>query len=443
MSIDFRSFMPNGISGQMTMIVVASLIVMHIVVTAIFFVARLERPRERPPGEIVTLARLIAATPVAARARLMTETNAAFPQLDLALTASAPSASQPQAPDQQVDVNQHHLGPGFEVTRLAAASSDAPPRIAVRLPDGAVVTARIVPFAGTPPFGGPLLVTLVFMAASVTILGVWAARVLTEPLRSFAAAAESFQPESELASLPERGPDEIRAAARALNRMRARVKELVESRTRMLAAVSHDLRTPITRLQLRSEFIDDPSLRIRMLDELAHMNTMVESILVFLRGGNPRQAATMIDIATSVQTICDQFADMAHDVLYQGPDHLVLEAHPEELRRAITNLVDNAVRHGRQVTVRLVASGPTISIAVEDDGPGIADANKESMQQPFVRGDAARGMNDNNGFGLGLSITRAAVQAHGGTLELIDRVPSGLIARITLPGPQRGRSIAL
>ena len=119
----------------------------------------------------------------------------------------------------------------------------------------------------------------------------------------------------------------------------------------MLAAVSHDLRTPITRLRLRSEFIDDlTALRTQMLDELTHMNTMVESILVYpLRGGNPREPATLIDIATSVQTICDQFADMGHAVGYHGPNHLVLKAHPEELRRAITNLVDNAVRHGRIV----------------------------------------------------------------------------------------------
>jgi signal transduction histidine kinase len=165
---------------------------------------------------------------------------------------------------------------------------------------------------------------------------------------------------------------------------------------------------------------------------------MVESILVYLRGGNPREPATLIDVATSVQTICDQFADLGRSVAYDGPDHLAIEAHPEELRRAITNLVDNAVRHGTNVTVRLAASASAVSIAVEDDGPGILDTDKESMQQPFVRGDAARGMNDNGGFGLGLSIARAAVAAHGGTLALIDRTPSGLIARVTLPAARAG-----
>ena len=441
MRCDLRSFLPNRISGQMALIVVASLAVIHIVVTTLIFLGRSQHGPDRPFDELVTLARLIDATPAPERTRLMTEATAAFPQLDLSYAATAPDRDAPRARDWAAGAIERHLGPGFRVTQVAPAGSrDGPPRLAVRLRDGMVVTAQIAPPHGPPAIGGPLILTIGFIAISVTFLGLWAARVLTSPLRNFAAAAENFQPDGEVASLPERGPTEIRTAARALNRMRARIKELVEGRTRMLAAVSHDLRTPITRLRLRSEFIDDAALRTEMLDELAHMNTMVESILVYLRGGNPREPATLIDIATSVQTVCDQFADMGHAVGYHGPDHLVLTAHPEELRRAITNLVDNAVRHGREVTVRLAAVGVAVSIAVEDDGPGIVEVQKEEMLQPFVRGDAARGMNDNSGFGLGLSITREVVQAHGGTLELIDRMPSGLIARITLPdcGPTPG-----
>ena len=434
MRLDVRSFLPNRISGQMALIVVASLAVLHAVVTAVIFLNRSQNPHDRPPEELATLARLLDRTPAADRPRLVADARAAFPQLAPSLAAATPARDQTAARDWMVEAMAHHLGPEFQVTQLAPAGPDDASRpIAVRLRDGTILTARLAPMPTPPAIGGPVVFTILFIAISLTLLGLWAARVLTEPLRSFAAAAETFQPDGELASLPERGPNEIRAAARALNRMRARIKELVETRTRMFAAVSHDLRTPITRLRLRSEFIDDPALRAQLLDELAHMNTMVESILVYLRGGNPREPATAIDIAIGVQTICDQFADLGRNVAYDGPDHLAIEAHPEELRRAITNLVDNAVRHGARVTVRLAAAAAAVVIAVEDDGPGILDADKESMQQPFVRGDAARGMNDNGGFGLGLSIARAAVAAHGGTLELIDRAPSGLIARITLP----------
>jgi signal transduction histidine kinase len=434
MRLDLRSFLPNRISGQIALIVVASLAVIHVVVTTLFFLSRSQHGPDHPFDELVAVARLVDATASPERTQLMAAAITTFPQLGLSYAATAPDADATHAHDRAAEAIEHHLGPGFRVIQVAAAESrDTPLRLAVRLRDGTAVIAQIAPPHGPPPFGGPWVLTIGFIAISLTFLGLWAARVLTSPLRSFAAAAENFSPDGEVASLPERGPTEIRTAARALNRMRARIKELVEGRTRMLAAVSHDLRTPITRLRLRSEFIDDAALRTQMLDELAHMNTMVESILVYLRGGSPRGPATLIDIATSVQTVCDQFADLGHTVAYQGPDHLVLTAHPEELRRAITNLVDNAVRHGREVTVRLSALDAAVSIAVEDDGPGIVEMQKEAMQQPFMRGDAARGMNDNSGFGLGLSITREVVQAHGGTLELIDRIPSGLIARINLP----------
>jgi signal transduction histidine kinase len=432
MKMDFGSFKLRRISGQIAIIVVSSLITIHVVLTAAFFIGRSEYPPDRSPEQFVTVVRLVDATSVETRPRLITDANAALPGLDMTLTSSAPVVQQADA--QLIGNIRHRLGPGFRVGRIAPTGSvDRLARIAVQLSDGAVVSARIASAPAILSFGGPIFVTLLFIALCVSLLSFWAARALTEPLRSFAKAAESFRPDSELAPLPERGPDEVRAAARALNRMRERVKDLVEGRTRMLAAVSHDLRTPITRLRLRSEFIDDPALRTQTLDELAHMSSMVESVLVYLRGGEPREPATMIDVATSVQTICDQFADMGNDIVYEGPDRLAIEGFPEEIRRAVTNLVDNAVCYGTKVLVQLIADPFTVSIAIQDDGPGILAIDREAMQQPFVRGDAARGMNGRTGFGLGLSIATAAVEIHGGRLELLDRVPSGLIARITLP----------
>ena len=141
----------------------------------------------------------------------------------------------------------------------------------------------------------------------------------------------------------------------------------------------------------------------------------------------------MIDLATSLQTICDQFADVGHHVSYDGPDHVVIRAYADELHRALTNLVDNAVRHGGKADVRVDLAASTVTVAIEDDGPGIADGGKEDMFEPFVRGDAARGMNNNSGFGLGLSIARAVIESHAGTLMLLDREPRGIVARVTLP----------
>jgi signal transduction histidine kinase len=293
----------------------------------------------------------------------------------------------------------------------------------------------LLPGRGGPRFwGGPWMATLLFAAISLTLLGLWAARALTAPLSSFAKAAENFSLNGTAAPLLERGPEEIRSVAKALNRMHDRITSLIDDRTRMLAAISHDLRTPITRLRLRSEFIEDEVHRRHMLRDLDQMRSMLESVLSFLRNDRRLESITLVDIATTLQLIADQFADMGHRVSYEGPPHAMITARPDDLHRAITNLVENAVRFGAEAAIRLRISPQTVTIEVEDDGPGISDARKDVMLEPFVRGDDARTMDESAGFGLGLSITRAIVDAHSGTLSLNDRQPHGLIVRIELPG---------
>lgn len=160
---------------------------------------------------------------------------------------------------------------------------------------------------------------------------------------------------------------------------------------------------------------------------------MTDGALSFLRDGEPREAATRIDLASSLQTICDEFGDLGHAVRYEGPDHAVVTARPHDLQRAVSNLVDNAVRHGTEALVRLAATPEAVTIEVADNGPGIPDVGKEAMLEAFVRGENARTMDDRAGFGLGLSVARTVSEAHGGTLTLHDRARHGLIARITLP----------
>jgi signal transduction histidine kinase len=311
------------------------------------------------------------------------------------------------------------------------------------LPDGAMITAKLAANPWRRPFwGGPWMMTALFAVISVTLLGLWAARALTAPLSSFAEAAESFSLNGAAAPLPERGPTEIRSLAKALNRMRERITGLIEDRTRVLAAISHDLRTPITRLRLRSEFIEDDSHRGRTLADLDQMRTMLESVLSFLRNDFKLESMTLTDIASTLQLVADQFADMGHAVGYDGPDHAMATLRPDDLHRSVTNLVENAVRFGGHATIRLQAFADHLVIDVEDDGPGISDARKTDVLEPFVRGDDARNMDEAEGFGLGLSIARAIVVAHGGELTLHDREPHGLIARIQLPVQQAQRAAA-
>ena len=430
-----RSLFLNRIGGQMAILVLISLFAIHAVVIISLFIGHRGEtwgPRGDSTGQFVTAVRLVAATSPAERTRLLATMAMTFPQIHIAPATAMPS------PDNQADPRLRHLGehlgPGFVAAKLPAVPNNTDGlAIAVKLPDGDVLTARLPPHSPPPVMGGPVVSTILFVIVSVTLLGIWATHALRRPLSGLAKAAEGFSLDGDVAKLPERGPEEIRAVAKAFNRMSDRIKTLVADRTRMLAAMGHDLRTPITRLRLRSEFIGDSELRGQMLRDLEQMNAMTEGVLVFLRDGRTREALTAIDVACSLQTICDQFADLGHDVLYQGPDHTTLMARPDDLRRAVANLVDNAVRYGAHVMVRLTSDSAGVCIAVEDDGPGIVDESKGAMLEAFVRGDDARTMDDRAGFGLGLAIARAVAEAHGGTLTLHDSAPQGLSARITLP----------
>jgi signal transduction histidine kinase len=192
-------------------------------------------------------------------------------------------------------------------------------------------------------------------------------------------------------------------------------------------------------MRLRSEFIEDDIHRHRMLSDLDQMRSMLESVLSFLRNDRKLEAMTLTDIASTLQLITDQFTDMGHKVAYEGPEHAMATVRPDDLHRSVTNLVENAVRFGAVATIRLIVSPDTVTIEVEDDGPGISDARKDVMLEPFVRGDEARNMDEAAGFGLGLSIARSIALAHGGQLSLNDRQPNGLIVRIELPVRQPNR----
>ncbi len=434
----------RGISGQIAALVVASIVAIHLILTATFLLHRPDQPEpsvDRGHAQLAASLQLLGAAPAAERPRLFADIARAFPQMELQNLPpdEAPAATEPDGPN--LRGLHRRLGGGYRIFSLA--HEDSGHRIGIALPDGAMISAKILPDQRRPPFwGGPWMMTLLFVVISVTLLGLWAARALTAPLSSFARAAENFSLNGAAAPLPERGPEEIRSVAKALNRMRERITALIDDRTRMLAAISHDLRTPITRMRLRSEFIEDDTHRSRMLRDLDQMRSMLESVLSFLRNDRKLEPMTLADIATTLQLVTDQFADMGHKVAYDGPEHAMATVRPDDLHRSVTNLVENAVRYGAEATIRLRMSQDAATIEIEDDGPGISDLRKDVMMEPFVRGDDARNMDESTGFGLGLSIAHAIVQAHGGELSLHDRQPHGLMVRIELPVCQQNREAA-
>jgi len=430
------SLIPKRISGQIAAIVVISIVVIHAILTTIFVLNRPDdRDRERhpEPGQLTAVIQLLGATPRADRDALIATMQQTFPQFALRRAgADERFAAPPQRPDRGPPPPLRHLDRSYRL--LMAEGPPGAGRVAVVLPDGDTIAFAMPPEPGRPPFwGGPVLSLLLVMLVVLSLLGLWAARALSAPLSSLAEAAETFSLDHAAAPLPEQGPEEIRSVARALNAMRRRISALVDDRTKMLAAISHDLRTPITRMRLRTEFIDDEGSRAQMLRDLDQMRSMLDSVLSFLRNDGQLEPLTLIDIATMLQSIADQFADVGHPVSYHGPAHATVTARPTDLQRAVGNLVENATRFAKQVRIGLSVLPEAVVIEVEDDGPGISDAQKSAMLQPFVRGDDARNMDEASGFGLGLSIANAVTLAHRGELSLNDRVPHGLIVRIKLP----------
>lgn len=282
----------------------------------------------------------------------------------------------------------------------------------------------------------PTVLTLTIVLVFVTLLSVYAVRWIIEPLSSVAAAAHSFgRAPNDDRIVSHSGPREIAQVAEALNDMRTRIRALLDDRTRMLTAISHDLRTPLTRLRLRAERIGDQDLRDGMLHEIARVTRMLVETLDYLREDVGSESMSRIDLPSVLQTICAEFADVGHAVSYEGPARLTWTCRPSVLTRAISNVVDNAVKHGSAVTVALHARGDgTVEIDVADNGPGIPSSLREKVFDPFFKGDDARSSANLGGFGLGLSIARDVVKGHGGEIDLLDRTPSGLIVRMSLPG---------
>ena len=377
-------FDPRRIAGQIALLIVLSVLLVHAIFAGMFLL-RSPGPGEpggRPLQErlVVALRALDAAPDEASRATTLEVFARAFPSLSLAVDRDAVPS-----PSEHFDPGLDHIRHGLEWSGIpvvalphpASAPQNAPTTVVATMHDGTRISARLDLKEELPPgISFAIHTAILFIAISFALLSLWAARALTSPLTRFSAAAESFSVDGDTPPLPEEGPIEVKTLSRALNRMRERIRRLVDDRTRMLAAVSHDLRTPITRLRLRAEFIGDEGIRGPMLRDLDQMNAMISGALAHLRDGQSGESQAKVELSSLLATISDDFCDIGHDVAYEGPPRLVVLGRSDELARAVTNLVENAIKYGGSALLKLRAFPSVVEIDVIDQGPGMSPADR-------------------------------------------------------------------
>ncbi|HET8995656.1 MAG TPA: ATP-binding protein, partial [Acetobacteraceae bacterium] len=303
---------------------------------------------------------------------------------------------------------------------------------AVRLSDGMWLSfATALPNAA-PPTQWPFFAATATMAVIVVLASAWAVGRVTAPLRLLAQAAERLGRDVNAPPILEAGTREMRQATQSFNQMQARIRRLVDNRTRMLAALSHDLRTPLTLLRLRTEGLPESEDRDRMLATIGELDTMIGASLSFARDQAVAEAKRRTDVGALLTSIVDDMADAGLPVTVASAESVVLDCQPVSLRRALTNLIDNAVKYGGSAHVAIAATASSVTITIDDSGPGIPEAELQKVFEPFHRLEESRSR-ETGGTGLGLSIAQSIVQAHGGDIVLANRPEGGLRASIFLP----------
>jgi signal transduction histidine kinase len=302
----------------------------------------------------------------------------------------------------------------------------------VRLADGALVTFDSRQSAETSGWPYRLLLSLTVLLVAVIAVSLVAVRWATRPLKALADAADELGRNLDRAPMPEKGPLEVVRAASAFNTMQSRLARTIRERSATLAAMSHDLKTPLTRLRLRAELLEDGELKKKISQDVEEMESMVLATLEFMRGGETAERVQPVDVTALLESLQGDAAVLGGQVLLKGSTARPFVGRPQALKRCLGNLIDNAIKYGKSATLSVEDAQDRLVIRVWDQGPGIPEAELERVFEPFYRIEGSRGR-DTGGTGLGLSIARNIAQLHGGTLIVRNLKDAGLEAVLTLP----------
>lgn len=308
--------------------------------------------------------------------------------------------------------------------------------VSMKLADASWANFSIARLTGVHGTLSSIIISTTLMALGVLVLSIVMLRSVTRPLRQCAAAAQQLYVDAEPKPIPVTGPREIRDLATAFNELQQRVKRLVDDRTLTLAAISHDLKTPLTRAQLRIEDVDNAELRQHIDGDLAEMLVMIDATLAFLKGDQAGEAVRDVDLNAILESICDDMTDLGHRIAFAPERNVVLRGRHLALKRAFNNLITNAGKYGSSVRVDIHCQTGRVEIVIDDDGPGIPADQREAVFQPFYRIEASRNR-ATGGTGLGLTVARTIIRGHGGDVTLHDAPSGGLRARVSLPVPLR------
>lgn len=438
----------DTIATRTLLVLIVGLTVSHLASVALYSndrtTALMMTGGEHTAERIATVTEIVQNAPEGDRQRIVENADGA----GLHVTrAPAPAVEERAGEGWQADVLQrafalHLEGAASGTFRLRLAADGSAPNeptesrellVSVPLSDGTWLNFAAPLEVSDPLWSFRSVLSMAVMLVAVVVLSAIVVRRMTEPIATFAEAAERLGTNVNAPPIPERGPAEVRQAVRAFNRMQQRIQRFVEDRTQMLAAIAHDLGTPITRLRLRAEFMEDEEQRQKMLADLEAMEKMVGSSLSFARDDTAREPHAMVDLGSLLQRVCDDIADAGHEVdVETGDEPVRFGCRPAALRRALTNLIDNAVKYGRHARVSLDDEDAKVLVTIEDDGPGIPQELLEDAFKPFHRLDTSRSA-ETGGTGLGLTVARSIVRAHGGNIELSNRPQGGLRVQVVLP----------
>lgn len=465
-----KRLLPDSIAGRTTFVLLVGLTLSHVLSTAVYSTDRqtavLEANESQFADRVASVARLLDRAGSDERKDLVEALNSpilsvswtpdpVFPhdhdesqELSAVRAALEPYFGQLEkrrihvmerhASDLFTDHGAHHTPNWTSVLRLAHNMPDNQiVQVSLQLNDGSWANFGLTLVRSASLLSHSSVLSTLIMALGIALFSVLATRWIGRPLATFARAADRLGRDVNAPPLPPDGPKEVRSAAAAFNDMQERIRRFVEDRTRMMAAISHDLRSPITRLRLRAEMLPEGEARTRMLADLADMEEMVSSTLEFARGESTDEAVQTIDLAATLEAICDNATDMGLAAEYQWNGRLVCACRPLALKRALTNLVENAARYGGQAMVQAEHQGRDIRVVIEDQGPGIPEDCLEKVFTPFFRLEASRNRKT-GGMGLGMTVARTIIRAHGGDITLENKPEGGLQVSVTLPQAQNG-----